>query len=90
MNRRAYDCSVTFSKAHQHFLTALRKNPATPRPAVRTGTVADFHAWKAEVRAHDQARLDLNLVTPQQLQEMNAAVRVDPKNCRIVRHEQYA
>lgn len=57
---------------------------------MRTGTVADFHAWKTEVRAHDQARLELNLVTPQQLQKMNAAVRVDPKNRRVVRHEQYA
>lgn len=81
---------MKFTEAHRFYLDALRKDPETPRPAVRTGTVADFHAWKAEVRAHDQARLDLKLVTPEQLQQTNAAVRVIPKQFRIVRREKYA
>jgi len=81
---------VTYTEAYRFYLAALKADPATPRPAVRTDTVADFHEWKAEMRAHDQARLDLNLVTANQLQEMNAAVRVDPKRYRIVSHEQYA
>jgi hypothetical protein len=81
---------VKFTEAHRHFLAALRRNPATPAPAVRTGTVADFRAWKAQMRGYDQARLDLGLVTADRLRIRNAAVPIHGRNARVVRHAQYA
>lgn len=81
---------MKFTEAHRHFLAALRRNPATPAPAVRTGTVMDFRGWKAEMRGYDQARLDLGLVTAEQLQIRNAAVPIHGDNARVIRHAQYA
>ena len=52
-------------------------------------TVAEFHEWKAEMRAYDTAKLELNLATPGQIQSQNAAVRVPKGGARIVRHAQY-
>ena len=82
--------AVKFTEAHRHFLAVLRTNPATPAPMVRTGTVADFRAWKAEMRGYDQARLDLGLVTAERLQARNAAVPVRGRKARVIRHAQYA
>jgi len=81
---------VNFTEAHGHFLAALRRDPATPAPALRTGTVADFRAWKAEMRGYDQARLDLGLVTVDRLRVRNAAVPLHGRNARVIRHAQYA
>lgn len=81
---------MKFTEAHRHFLAALRRNPATPAPTVRTGTVADFRAWKAEMRGYDQARLDLGLVTAARLRIRNAAVPIHGHNAHVVRHAQYA
>jgi len=82
--------TVTFTEAHRHFLAELRRDPFAPAPALRPGTIADFHAWKAEMRAYDQARIDLNLVTPAQLRIRNTAVRFARRCARVARHEQYA
>jgi len=81
---------VTFTEGYRHFLAALRRNPDTPAPALRMGTMADFHAWKAEMRAYDQARIDLKLVTPAQLRIRNTAVQFARRRARVVRHENYA
>ncbi len=81
---------MTFPAAHRHFLAVLRQNPDAPTPALRTGTIADYHAWKEEMRAYDQARIDLKLVTTAQLRLRNAAVRLTGRRARVVRHEQYA
>ena len=67
----------------------LRKNPAAPAPAFRIATVAQLHGSKMKQRAYDQARLDLKLVTPEQLQQTNAAVHVEPCARRVIRYEQY-
>ncbi|MEY2880477.1 MAG: hypothetical protein RLZZ15_2857 [Verrucomicrobiota bacterium] len=81
---------MTFTRAHRHFLDALREDAALPPPALRTGTADDFREWKAEMRAFDQAQLDLGLVTAAQLQERNAAVRVRRFPMRIVKGARYA
>ncbi len=81
--------AVKFTEAKAHFVAAFRRNPNTPAPKVRTATVADFHEWKAEMRAYDAARLDLNLATPQQIQTRNAAVHVRKGGARIVRHAKH-
>ena len=81
---------MKFTEAHRHFLAVLRRNPATPAPAVRHGTVADFRAWKAEMRGYDQARLDLGLMTAERLRTRNAAVPIRGRRARVVRHPQYA
>jgi hypothetical protein len=80
---------VKFTEAKNHFLAALRNNPNTPAPQMRRATVADFHEWKAEMRAYDAAKLELNLATPRQIQMQNAAVRIPQSGARIVRHAQY-
>ena len=81
--------TVQFTEAKAHFIAAFRRDPHTPAPELRMTTVTDFHAWKAEMRAYDAAKLDLNLATPQQIQTQNAAVHVPPGGARIVRHAQY-
>jgi len=80
---------VNFTEAHRHYLAALQAKPGMPRPPLRTGTVADFHEWKAETRAYDQARLDLCLTTPARLQRENAAVQIDRAVARVVRRARY-
>lgn len=80
---------MNFTEAHAHFLAALHRDPAALPPALRTDTVKDFRAWKAEVRGYDQARLDLGLVTAAQLRVHNAAVPIHGREARIVRHAQY-
>lgn len=80
---------MKFTEAKNHFVAAFRRNPNTPAPKMRMATVADFHEWKAEMRAYDAAKLDLKLATPRQIQAKNAAVRVPKGGARIVRHTQY-
>ena len=80
---------VKFTEAKTHFVAAFRRNPKTAAPKVRMTTVADFHDWKAEMRAYDAAKMDLNLATPQQIQAKNAAIHVPRGGARIVRHAQY-
>jgi hypothetical protein len=79
---------VKFTEAHRYFLAALQGDPGTPRPPLRMETVADFHEWKAENRAYDQARLDLHLTTPNQQRE-NTAVWIDRKVAQVLRRAQY-
>ncbi len=47
-------------------------------------TVADFHEWKAETRAYDQARLDLGLTTPARLRREYATVQIDRNVAQVV------
>lgn len=49
---------MIYTEAHRHYLAALRENPQSPPPALRMETTDDFHAWKAEMRAYDAARLE--------------------------------
>ena len=81
--------AVKFTEAKTHFVAAFRRNPNTPAPKVRLTTVADFHDWKAEMRAYDAVRMDLKLATPQQIQAQNAAIHVPQGGARIIRHAEY-
>jgi hypothetical protein len=82
---------VTYTKAYPFYRAALRANPKFPRPEPRFDTVAARREWKMEMRAYDQALLDLGLATTAQLQDENAAVRAVPGfTPRIVRHSHYA
>ncbi|MBI5766519.1 MAG: hypothetical protein HZA93_01900 [Verrucomicrobia bacterium] len=80
---------MTYTEALRHFVAALRVDPHTPPPALRTGTVDEFHAWKAEMRAFDAARIELGLATPEGMQEENAAVRLAGRPWRIVEHARH-
>lgn len=80
---------MKFTEAKKHFVAAFRRNPHTPAPKMRMATVADFHEWKAEMRAYDAAKLALVLATPGQIQAKNAAVRIPKGGARIVRHAEY-
>lgn len=80
---------MTYTEAHRHYLAALRENPRTPPPALRMETTDDFHAWKAEMRAYDAARLELKLATPQEIQGENAAIAVRGRPWRIVEHARH-
>lgn len=80
---------MKFTEARAYFVAALRENPATPAPEVRMATLDDFHDWKAEMRAYDAAKLELNLATPQEIQVRNAAIHVPAGGARIVRHARY-
>jgi hypothetical protein len=80
---------MSFTEEVARLTKQLRKNPAAPAPAFRFATVAQLHRSKMQQRAFDQARLDLKLVTPEQLQETNAAVHVKPSAHRVIRYEQY-
>jgi hypothetical protein len=67
----------------------LRHNPATPAPVLRADSPQQLHDFKDELRAFDQARLELNLATPQQVQRENAAVSIDRRTARrVIRYEQ--
>lgn len=81
---------MTYTEAYRHFLEALRDNPATPPPRLRLETVDEFHAWKAEMRAYDAARLELKLATAAELQEENTALKLKGKTGCIVRHASFA
>ena len=80
---------MTYTEAYRYYLAALRENPRTPPPALRMETTDDFHAWKAEMRAYDAARLELKLATPQEIQEENAAIQVRGRPWRIVEHARH-
>ena len=80
---------VKFTEAKTYFVAAFRLNPNTPAPKVRTGTITDFHEWKAEMRGYDAARLDLHLATPQQIQAQNTAICIPQGGGKIIRHAQY-
>ena len=80
---------MTYTEALRFYLDALRENPRTPPPACRTESGDAFHAWKAEMRAYDAARLELKLATPAEVQEENAAIRVRGRPWRIVEHAQH-
>ena len=41
------------------------------------------------MRADDAARIDLNLATPTQIQEQNAAIQIPRGGVQIIRHAQY-
>ena len=41
------------------------------------------------MRAYDEAKMTLNLATPQQIQAQNAVLHVRNGGARIVRHAQY-
>jgi hypothetical protein len=81
---------MTYTEAYRHYLDALRKNPQTAAPAMRMDTIEDFHAWKAEMRAFDAARLELKLATPAEIQAENSALKLKGKTGRIVRHASFA
>lgn len=80
---------MNYLEAHRHFLAALRRDPATPAPALRKETTARFHEWKDAMRAYDQARIDVGLATPRQVQAENTATG-DGGRPRMVRHARYA
>lgn len=80
---------MTYTEALRFYLDALRENPRTPPPACRTESGDDFHAWKAEMRAYDAARLELKLATPWGIQEENSALKLKGKTGRIVRHASF-
>lgn len=68
----------------------LRRNPAMPAPALRADSPEQLHDFKDELRAFDQARLELKLATPQQVNNENSAVPVDRATARrVIRYEQY-
>jgi hypothetical protein len=81
---------VKFTEAKAFFLAAFRSNPRAPAPELRTTTVADFHDWKAEMRAYDAAKVELKLATPQEIQAQNAAIPLPQGGARIARHARYA
>ena len=83
---------MDFAVVQFRYEQALREAPNTPPPPMpeRFGTVERLREWKIACRAYDAAKLALGMVTVQQLQEKNAAVRPLKGNARIVRHEQYA
>ena len=80
---------TSFKEYVARFTEELRRNPALPPPDARPRTVEELHDWKQQSRAFDQARLDLGLVTPEQLQRENSAFSVDRKTVRIVRFAQH-
>ena len=81
---------MTYTEAYRYYLAALRENPRTPPPPFRAENVDDFHAWKAEMRAYDAARLELRLATPEEIQNENTALKLKGKTGRIVRHASFA
>lgn len=80
---------MTYTEAYRFYLDALRRNPRTPPPVFRAETGDDFHAWKAEMRAYDAARLELKLATPEEIQAENAVVGMHAGPWRIVEHARY-
>ena len=86
----SFSPDVKFTDAKAHYVAALLRNPETPAPKVRMGTVAEFHEWKAEMRAYDAAQLELHLATPEEIQARNAAIRVPTGGGRIIQHASYA
>ncbi len=80
---------MTFQEYVDRFTEELRRNPALPPPDAQPRTVEELHDWKQQSRAYDQARLDLGLVTPHQLQRENSAVHVDRKHARILRFARF-
>jgi hypothetical protein len=80
---------MTYTEAYRHYLAALRENPRTPPPTLRMDTTDDFHAWKAEMRAYDAARLELKLATPQEIQAENSVVGAHAGPWRIVEHARF-
>jgi hypothetical protein len=80
---------MTYTEAYRYYLAALRENPRTPPPAFRAETGDDFHAWKAEMRAYDAARIELKLATPEEIQAENSVVGTHAGPWRIVEHARY-
>ena len=81
---------MTYTEAYRFFLDELRKNPQTPPPTFRAETVDEFHAWKAEMRAYDAARLEMKLATPEEIQAENSVVGRHRGRWRIVKHARFA
>ena len=80
---------MTYTEAYRHFLAVLRVVPTTPAPALRADTAEDFHAWKAEMRAWDAARIKLKLATAQEVQAANDAFGGQGRGARIVQRAPY-
>lgn len=80
---------MTYTEAYRHFLVVLRDDPLTPPPPLRMENTDEFHAWKGEMRAFDAARIELQLATPQEIQDENGAVRLAGRPWRIVEHAQH-
>jgi len=90
-HRRLFVSAVNFTAANRHYLQALRIDPHAARPQFRMDTMRDFHEWKQEMRAYDAALIELNLATPRQIRDANAAVRCETnERPRIVKHAGYA
>jgi hypothetical protein len=79
--------AVTYTEAYQFYCAALRRDPATPAPALGANGYDAVRTWKVEMRAYDQAKLDLGLVTPEAMQQTNTAT--EETGLRIVRHTRY-
>lgn len=68
----------------------LRRNPAMPAPALRADTPEQLHDFKDEMRAFDQARLDLKLATAEEIQKESSVVAIDRSTARrVIQYEQY-
>lgn len=78
---------MTLQEEIDRFARLLRENPRLPTPGFPKTeiTADDVRAYKQTLRAYDQARLELRLVTAKQLTEENSAVPA-AKNPRILRY----
>ena len=85
VDRNGFVWPVTYTQAYQFYLTALRADPKTPAPALRTTTIDELHSWKSEMRGYDAAQIELGIVTAQDVQRRNSAVHVVRGQHRIIR-----
>lgn len=79
---------VTYTQAYNYYLDVLRTNPQLPAPRRTVDTFEAIHTWKSEMRAFDAAQIKLGIVTAQDVQHRNAAVRVTGPY-RIIHHARY-
>jgi hypothetical protein len=79
-------------QALRDYRATLRKRPGLPPPALDDAmTSTKVRAGKDQMRADDQARIDLRLATPARVQAENDSLGgVPSKTLRIIRHAQDA